>query len=111
MTDTLVATLIYFIIALVISGIIIWVITKLFGEKEGFGTAILAALTGAIVYALAYFFLGDGFISALLAGIVWTLALGSLYNMGWLKAIGTAAVVWIVAIFVGIILPTVGGPL
>jgi hypothetical protein len=111
MTDVLISTLIYFLIALAVSSIIIWVITKLFGENEGFGTAVLAALTGAIVYALAYYFLGDGLLSALLAGIVWTLALGSLYNMGWLKAIGTAAVVWIVAIFVGIILPTVGGPL
>jgi hypothetical protein len=109
--DTLIAALIYFLIALIISAIIIWVITKLFGETEGFGTALMAALTGAIVYALAYFFLGNGLISAILAGIVWTLALGSLYSMGWLKAIVTAFIVWIVAIVVGIFLPTVIGPL
>jgi len=111
MTDILISTIIYFLIALAISAIIIYAITKLFGEREGIGTAILAALVGAFVYALAYYFLGDGLLSALLAGIVWTLALGSLYNMSWLKAIGTAAVVWIVAIVVGIFLPTMGGPL
>ncbi len=111
MTDILISTIIYFLIALAISAIIIYAITKLFGEREGIGTAILAALVGALVYALAYYFLGDGLLSALLAGIVWTLALGSLYNMSWLKAIGTAAIVWIVAIVVGIFLPTMGGPL
>ncbi len=111
MDDALVSAIIYFLIALAVSSIIIWVITKLFGEEEGLGTAIMAALTGALVYALAHFFLGSGFISALLAGIVWTIALASLYNMGWLKAIVTAIVVWLVAIIVGIFLPTVGGPL
>ena len=111
MNDALISAIIYFLIALAVSSIIIWVITKIFGEKEGIGTAIMAALTGAIVYALAYFFLGNGLIAALLAGIVWTLALASLYNMGWLKAIVTAVVVWIVATVVGLFLPTVGGPL
>ena len=111
MSDALIATLIYFLIALVISAIIIFAITSLFGEKEGFGTALMAALAGAIVYALAYFFLGNGLLAAVLGGLVWTLALGSLYSMSWLKAIATAFVVWIVAILVGLFLPTVGGPL
>lgn len=106
-----IVALIYFLIALIVSGIIIWVITKLFGEEEGFGTALMAALTGAIIYTLAYFFLGNGLISIILAGIVWTLALGSMYNMGWLKAIVTAVIVWIVAFVVGLFLPTVVGPL
>lgn len=85
--------------------------TKVFGEKEGIGTAIIAALTGAIIYALASFFLGDGMIASVLAGIVWTIAIASLYDMGWLKAILTAVVVWIVALVVGIFLPTLGGPI
>jgi len=111
MADILISTIVYFLIALAVSTLIIYIITKVFEEQEGIGTALMAALTGAVVYALAYYFLGDGIVSALLAGIVWTLALGSLYNMGWLKAIGTAAVVWIVALVVGIFLPTLGGPL
>jgi hypothetical protein len=107
----LITTILYFLIALIVSAIIIYAITKLFGEKEGFGTAILSALVGAIVYGVAYFFLGNGILAAILGGIVWTLALGSLYGMIWLKAIGTAAVIWIIAIVVGIFLPTIGGPL
>jgi len=111
MIDALIAALIYFIIALIVSSIIIWVITKLFGEVEGAGTAVMAALSGALIYALVSFFLGPGLIPTLLAGVVWTLALGSLYDMGWLKAIFTALIVWIVAYVVGIFLPTLGGPL
>jgi hypothetical protein len=110
MSDALFSAILYFLIALVISAIIIFAITSLFGEEEGFGTAVLAALVGAIVYALAFFFLGNGLLAAILGGLVWTLALGSLYNMGWLKAIVTAFVVWIVATVVGYFLPTLGGP-
>ena len=104
-------TVIFFLIGLAISTIIIYVITKLFEQKEGVGTAILAALVGAVIYALAYYFLGEGLLAALIAGFVWLLALGSLYNMGWWKALGVAIVVWIVAFFVGFIFPTVVGPL
>jgi len=111
MAATLVEAVIFFLVGLVISTIIIYVITKFFGEKEGVGTAILAALVGAAIYALAYFFLGEGLLAALIAGFVWLLALGSLYSMGWWKALGVAIVVWIVAFLVGFILPTVIGPL
>ncbi|HEX7391904.1 MAG TPA: hypothetical protein VF374_03015 [Thermoplasmata archaeon] len=111
MAVTLGEALIFFLVGLIISTIIIYVITKLFGEKEGVGTAILAALVGAVIYALAYYFLGEGLLAALIAGFVWLLALASLYSMGWWKALGTAIVVWIVAFFVGFILPTVVGPL
>jgi len=111
MSVSLGEALIFFLVGLIISTIIIYVITKLFEEKEGVGTAILAALVGAVIYALAYYFLGQGLLAALIAGFVWLLALGSLYSMGWWKALGVAIVVWIVAFFVGFILPTVVGPL
>ena len=103
--------LLFFLIGLIVSTIIIYVITKVFGEKEGIGTAILAALVGAVIYALAYYFLGEGLLAALIAGFVWLLALGGLYSMGWWKSLGVAIIVWIVAFFVGFILPTVVGPL
>ena len=64
-----------------------------------------------IIYALAYFLLGHGLLAALIGGFVWLLALGSLYSMGWLKALGVAVIVWIVAAIVGFVLPTVVGPL
>ncbi|MEF8836082.1 MAG: hypothetical protein V5A76_08005 [Candidatus Thermoplasmatota archaeon] len=111
MIDDLILALVYFLIALVISSIIILVVTKVFGEKEGIGTAIIAALAGAIIYALASFFLGGGIIASILAGIVWTIAIASLYKMSWLKAIITAVVVWIVAFVIESFLPTLMRPL
>jgi len=108
---TLVATAVFFIVGLIISAIIIYAVTKLFGEREGIGTALLAALAGAIIYALAYYFLGQGLLAGLIGGFVWLLALGSLYKIGWLKALVVAVIVWIVAAIVGFVLPTVVGPL
>jgi len=110
MASTIVGTVIYFLVGLIISTIIIYAVTKLFKEEEGIGTALLAALVGTIVYTLVYFFLEEGLWAGLIAGVVWLLALMSLYKMKFLKALATAVVVWIVAIVVGWFLPTLGGP-
>jgi hypothetical protein len=111
MAVTLLAAAVFFVVGLIISSIIIFLVTKLLGESEGFETALPAALVGAIIYALAYYFLGHGLFAALISGFVWLLALGGLYNMSWFKALGVAVIVWIAAAFVGIVLPTVVGPL
>ena len=50
------------------------------------------------------------FISAAIGGIVWFFALKWLYNLGWLKTIVVAVILWIVASIVGVILPTGMGP-
>ncbi|HYS99361.1 MAG TPA: hypothetical protein VEO20_01725 [Thermoplasmata archaeon] len=111
MAVSLAATAVFFLVGLIVSTIIIFVVTKLFGEREGVGTALLTALAGAIIYALAYFFLGHGLLAALIGGFVWLLALGSLYHMGWLKAFVVAVIVWVLAAIVGFVLPTAIGPL
>jgi hypothetical protein len=113
MIDVTLATVIVFLISLIISAIIIYVVTKLFGEKEGFGTALLAAFIGAIIYAAAYYFLRPelGWVASLIGGIAWLIALGVLYKIGWLKALVIALIVWIIAAIVGIFLPTMIGPL
>jgi len=114
MVDVNLATLIVFLISLVISAIIIYFVTKIFGEKEeGFGTALLAAFIGAIIYAAAYYFLRPelGWLASLIGGIAWLIALGFLYSIGWLKALGIALIVWIIAAVVSFVLPTVIGPL
>jgi hypothetical protein len=114
MIDVTLATIIVFLISLVISAIIIYVVTKIFGEKEeGFGTALLAAFIGAIIYAAAYYFLRPelGWIASVIGGIAWLIALGFLYSIGWLKALGVAIIVWIIAAIVSFVLPTVIGPL
>jgi hypothetical protein len=102
---------IIFIIGLIISTIIIYIVTKLFGEKEGIGRAFVTAIVGAIAYSIVYFLFGNGWFAAIVGGIVWLIALKSLYEMGWLKAIGVAVIIWIAATIVGLLLPTVPGPL
>src|SRR3989339_1651867 len=83
-----------FLISLVISGVIIFVATKLFGEEEGFGTAIWAALSGAVIFAIVSYFIGTGLIATIIGGIAWLIALGSLYNIGWIKSFVVAVVIW-----------------
>lgn len=100
-----------FLIALVVSTIIIWLVGKLTGEKEGIGTAILAALIGTVIYTGAYYLLGNGVWAAIIGGIVWLIALKALYKIGWLKALLVAILIWIITAIVGFFLPTVNGPL
>jgi hypothetical protein len=102
---------ILFVVGLIVSTIIIYVVAKLFKQKEGIGRAFVTALIGTIVYSIVYFIFGQGWIAAVVGGIVWLIALRALYDIGWLKALAIAAIVWIAAIIVGLILPTVPGPL
>jgi hypothetical protein len=44
-------------------------------------------------------------------GIIWLIALRMLYNIGWLKVLVIAAMVWITATIIGFLLPTLPGPL
>jgi hypothetical protein len=113
MIDVTLATVIVFFISLVISAIIIYAVTKIFGEKEGFGTALMTAFIGAIIYAATYYFLRPelGWLASLIGGIAWLIALGALYGIGWLKALVIAIIVWIIAAIVSFFLPTVIGPL
>lgn len=97
--------LIGFLISLVISAIIIYFVTALFGEEEGAGTALVAALIGAIIYGVVYFFLNNGLLGAVVGGIGWVIALGSLYDIGWLKAAVIAVIVWLIATVVSWFLP------
>lgn len=116
MADATVTTVIVFFISLVISAIIIYIVTKIFGEKEGFGTALLASFAGAIIYAAAYYFLRPsfadlGWLSSVIGGIAWLVALRFLYSIGWLRALGLAIIIWVIAAVVSFFLPTVIGPL
>jgi len=110
-TMVIIESVIGFLLSLVVSAIIIYFAAKLLGEKEGFMTAIYAAVIGAVIYAIASYFLGAGWISSLIAGFAWLFALVSLYSIGWLKALVIAIVIWIFAIIIGMLLPTVAGPL
>jgi Na+/melibiose symporter-like transporter len=108
---TTVSTLLMFVIALVISTIVIYVITKLFGETESITTALIAAIAGTVIYTIVYYLIGNGLIAAIIGGIVWLLALQHLYKIGWVKSLLIAIVVWVVASIVGWFLPTLLGPI
>jgi hypothetical protein len=100
-----------FVVGLIISTVIIYIVTKLFGQKEGIGRAFLSAIIGTVVYSVVYFIFSQGWIAAIVGGIVWLLALRGLYDIGWLRAFAIALIVWIAATIVGFLLPTVPGPL
>lgn len=104
-------SVIIFVIGLAVSTVIIYVVTRLFGEKEGIGKAFVTAIIGTIVYSIVYFLLGNGWLAAIVGGIAWLIALRSLYKMGWLKSLAVAVIIWIIATIVGFLLPTLAGPL
>jgi uncharacterized membrane-anchored protein len=104
------SSLLYLLVALVISTVIIYFVTKFMGEKEGLGTALVAAIIGTVVYILAYFLFGNGLLAAVVAGIVWLLALKGLYKIGWVKALIIAVLIWVFATIIGYFLPTLSGP-
>jgi hypothetical protein len=110
MANELISAII-FVIGFAVSTLIIYIVTKLFGEKEGIGRAFLTAIVGTIVYSIVYFLLGNGWLAAIVGGIVWLIALRALYKMGWLKSLAVAIIIWIIATIVGLLLPTLAGPL
>ena len=102
---SIVMVVLSFIVALIVSSVIIYVIAKLFGEEEGIATAVVAALVGSVIYSISYSLLGHGVLSALIAGIVWLVALRKLYDISWGKSFVIAVVVWLVTSVVGWFLP------
>ena len=106
----IIGTVLMFIIALIISAVIIFIITKIFGETEDIKTAIIAAFIGTAIYTIIYYLIGQGLIAALIAGIVWLVALQKLYSIGWIKSLIIAIVIWIVTSIVGWFLPVLIGP-
>src|SRR6476646_3914783 len=71
---------IVFIIGLVVSTIIIYIVTRLFGEKEGIARAFITAIIGAVIYGIAHFLLGNGLLSATIGGIIWYRLAQSTHN-------------------------------
>ena len=104
------SVLLNFVISLIVSTVIIYIVVKLFGQEEGIGKAAMTAFAGSVIYALAYYFLGTGLLAAVIGGVVWVIALGSLYKIGWLKSLLIAIVVWAIVSLLSF-LPTVVGPL
>jgi uncharacterized membrane protein YvlD (DUF360 family) len=118
--DPILETGILFVISLLISAIIIYVVTKIFRETEGFLTALLAAFVGAIIYTIIYYIFGSitelaglKWVASIIGGLGWLVALRFLYSIGWLKAFILAIVIWVISAIVGYLLPALSttGPL
>ena len=105
------SSIILFLVGLLISTVVIYLVTFLLGQRRGIKLAIFTAIIGTIVYEIAYYFLGHGFLATVLGGIAWLLALKTIYRMSWLKALIVAVIIWIITYVIGSILPTVTGPL
>ena len=104
-------TIIRFLVGLLISTIVIYLVTLLLGQRRSIKLAIFAAIIGTIVYEIAYYFLGHGFLATVLGGIAWLLALKTIYRIGWLKSLIIALIIWIITYIISSYLPTTTGPL
>ena len=103
------SSLIGFLVAWLVSAIVVYVVSKLLWERQGFGTAIIVALVGAVIYFVTGMII-PGIVGSLLGLIGWLLALKYFYRIGWLRAGLMALLIWIIATIVGFLLPTLPGP-
>jgi len=90
---------------------VIYLVTSITRHRRSIKLALFTAIIGSIVYGIVYLWLGNGFLSAILGGIAWLLALKAIYHMGWLKALIIAVSIWIITTIIGVLLPTATGPL
>ncbi len=104
-------SLLLFIIGLITSTIIIYLVSRFMHHEGSFLRAFGTAIIGTIVYSIAYLLFGNGLLSAILGGIAWLLALKWIYNFTWFKALITAAIIWIIATIISLVIPTAPGPL
>jgi len=102
-----------FVIALVISTIVIFIVTKLFRGRTNLGKAFITAVIGAVVWVVVYYLFGHGLLALVVGGIAWLLALKGIYGLSWTRAAIIAVIIWIVSYFVAVALrlPTAPGPL
>ena len=104
---------IIFVIGLVISTIIIYVVTMLFRRRTNIGKAFVTALIGTLVWVVTYYLFGHGLLAIVVGGIAWLFALKGLNGLSWTISAIIAVIIWIVSYFVTVALglPTTTGPL
>jgi len=102
-----------FVIGLVISTIIIFIVTKLFRGKTDIGKAFVTALIGTLVWVVTYYLFGHGLLATVVGGIAWLFALRGIYRLSWTRAAIIAVIIWIISyvVTVALGLPTATGPL
>ena len=106
------ASIIEFLIGLLISTLVIYLVTSITGHRRSIKLALFTAIIGSIVYRIVYLlFDGNSFLSAVLGGIAWLLSIKTIYHMGWLKALIITVSIWIITSIVGVLFPIATRPL
>ncbi|RLE69376.1 MAG: hypothetical protein DRJ34_00985 [Thermoprotei archaeon] len=92
--------LIIFLFGWLISSLIIYIVSKLLGEKKGFGTAVITAFIGFIIFTVAN---RISFLLTPVAIIIWIIALMKIYDIGLFKAILMAILIYFASIIISFI--------
>ena len=105
-------SLLVFAVSLLIGGFAIHVGATIAFASRNYSHAVLTALLGAIAWAIVDIGLSEFGISGLaasLAGLlVWIFVVRLRYNVGWIRAGIVAAVAWLAALLVLLLLATLG---
>jgi hypothetical protein len=96
--------IIIFLIWLLISTVVIYVVTLFMRQRRSIKLALFTAIIGSVVYVIAYARLENDFLSAVLGGIAWLLALKAIYHTGWLKALIVAVVILVITFIISVLL-------
>jgi len=73
--------------------------------------SFLAAFSGTLILSIFNNLFVNNIIISIIGGAIWLFALKIIYRMKWLKTLLIAFIIWIVASLVGILIPTLPGPL
>ena len=74
------SSILIFVIGLIVSTIVIYVVSRFVNTKRGLKVAFFTAIIGSLIYAIVYFLVGNGLLAPVLGGIAWLLALKGLYK-------------------------------
>ena len=106
MVTVVVASLIAFIVALLVGGLAIYISARVIVGVEDYSHAVITAFIGAIAWALTAWI---PLIGPLIALIVWIAVINWRYPGDWIKAILIGLVAWISALLILFVLNQVLG--
>jgi hypothetical protein len=97
----LVTSIVIFIVSLIVGAAGIYAGVRLVADDSiGFGSAVVTALLGVIVYAVLGFFNFIPVIGPLLLLVLWIGVINVRYPGGWGTAIGIGFVAWVVSVVI-----------
>lgn len=97
----LVTSIVIFIVSLVVGAAGIYAGVRLLADSSiGFGSAVVTALLGVIVYTVLGFFNFVPIIGPLLLLVIWVGVINFRYPGGWGTAAGIGLVAWIVSVVI-----------